>query len=113
MNWLWSDQFIPDRAEFVKKHPFGSDGNLKAAKICGCYETVGALWKHGLINKDLLFDWLAVSAVWDRIKGYALGVRQEAGNPRLYENFEAMAQANADYDARLSKRSGRAKSVSK
>jgi hypothetical protein len=30
--------------------------------------------------------------VWDRIKGFALGVREEAGNPHIYELFEAMAQ---------------------
>ncbi len=62
---------------------------------------------------DLLFDWLAVSAVWERIKGYALGVRQGAGNPRLYENFEALAAANAAYDARLAKRSSATKRAKK
>jgi len=103
-NWLWGDQFVPDYAEFVKKHPQGSEGSLRAAKICGFFETLGTLHKHGLINEDLLFDWMAVSAVWDKIKSYALGVRQAAGNPRLYENFEAVAKANVAYDAKLPKR---------
>jgi len=31
--------------------------------------------------------------VWDRIKGFALGVREQSGEPRIYENFEAMAKA--------------------
>ncbi len=31
--------------------------------------------------------------VWERIKGFALGLREVAGDPRLYENFEAMARA--------------------
>jgi hypothetical protein len=102
-NWLWSDDFIPDYPEFVKKYPRGSEGYLKAMKVCGYFETLGTLYKHGLLNEDLLFDWLAVSMVWDRIKGFALGVRREAGEPRLHENFEAMAKANAEWDARMPK----------
>ncbi len=104
MNWLWSDQFIPDYAEFAKKYPLGSEGQLKAGKICGFFETLGTLYKHGLFNEGLLFDWLAVSMVWDKIKGYALGIRQVAGDPRLYENFEAMANASVAYDAKPTKR---------
>ena len=99
-NWLWSDEFIPDYSEFVKKYPPGSEGDLKATKVCGYFETVGTLYKHGLFNEDLLFDWLAVSVVWGKIKGYALGTRRDSGEPRLNENFEAMAKANAEYDAR-------------
>jgi len=108
-NWLWSDQFVPDYAEFVKKYPIGSDGNLSASKICGYFETLGTLYKHGLFNEDLLFDWLAVSMVWERIKGFALGVRQESGNARLYENFEGLAKANAAYDAKPPKQPTKAK----
>ena len=100
VNWLWSDEFIPDYTEFATKYPPGSEGFLKANKVLGYFETLGTLYKHGLLNEDLLFDWVAVSMVWGKIKGYALGTRREAGEPRLYENFEAMVKANAEYDAR-------------
>ena len=93
LNWLRSDQFVVDYEEFAKKYPFGSEGRYSAAKICGAFEALGTLYKHGLFNEDLLFDWLVVPMVWERIKGYALGVRQEAGNPGIYENFEALAAA--------------------
>lgn len=95
MNWIWSDQFISDYADFVKKYPANSEENVKVSKICGYFETIGTLWKHKLINEELLFDWLAVAMVWDRVKGFALGIRQVAGEPRLYENFEAMSKAAA------------------
>jgi hypothetical protein len=91
-TFLWSDKFAPDYAEFVEKYPRGSEEYAHASQICGWYETLGALYKHGLFNEELLFDWLWVSGVWDRIKGFALGVREEAGNPHIYELFEAMAQ---------------------
>ena len=95
-NWMWSDQFIPDYAEFAEKYPPGSEGSANASKICGWYETIGTLYKQGLFNEELLFDWLAVYLVWDRIKGYALGVREQVGEPRLFENFEAMAKASKE-----------------
>jgi len=93
VNWMWSDEFVPDYAEFVEKYPPGSEGYGNASKIGGWHETLGTLYKHGLFNEELLFDWLAVGLVWDRIKGFALGVREQTGEPRIYENFEAMAKA--------------------
>jgi len=92
-SFLWSDKFESDYKEFVKKYPSGTDEYSYASQICGWFETLGTLFKHGLFNRELLFDWLLVSGVWDRIKGFALGVREEAKEPKLYENFEAMAKA--------------------
>lgn len=92
MNWLWSGEFVADYAKFVKKYPPGSDGYLRASKICGAFETIGTLYKNRLLNRELLFDWIAVGIVWKRIRGFALGVRKEADEPRLYENFELMAK---------------------
>jgi len=92
-SFMWSDKYETDYKAFVKKYPAGSDEYGFASLICGWYETLGTLFKHDLFNRELLFDWLLVSAVWDRLKGFVLGVREEAKEPRLYENFEAMAKA--------------------
>jgi hypothetical protein len=92
-SWMWSDEFTPDYAEFVKKFPAGSEGFAKAFKILQWYETVGTLYKHGLFNEELLFDWLATYSVWDRVKGIALGYREETGDAAMFENFEALAKA--------------------
>ena len=92
-SWMWSDEFTPDYAEFVKKFPAGSEGFAKAFKILQWFETVGTLYKHGLFNEELLFDWLAVDLVWERIKGLVLGTREETGDAKMFENFEAMATA--------------------
>jgi len=93
MNWMWSDEFAADYAEFAEKYPTGSEGSANATKICGWFETLGTLYKHGLFNEELLFDWYAVDLVWDRIKGIPLGWREQTGDARLYENFEALAKA--------------------
>ena len=92
-NWLWSDEFETDYAEFVKKYPSGREGAAKVNKIMGWFETIGTLYKQGLFNEELLFDWLAAYLVWDRVKDIALGWREQSGEPRMYENFEALAKA--------------------
>ncbi|MFN2206104.1 MAG: DUF4760 domain-containing protein [Candidatus Promineifilaceae bacterium] len=97
MNWLWSDEFEPDYEAFVEKYPIGSDKFGEVNKVLGAFETVGALWRNGLFNEKLLFDWMAVGMIWDRVSGIALGIREAAENARLYEHFEAMAAAAENY----------------
>lgn len=92
-NWIWSDEYIPDYKKFIKKHPPGSEGFGNASKVCQWFETIGTLYKQGLINKALVDDWMTADLVWERIKGFALGQRERSGEPRIYENFEAMAKA--------------------
>jgi hypothetical protein len=41
----------------------------------------------------------AVSLVWARVKNCFLHIREESGNRRIYENFEALANAESAYDA--------------
>lgn len=97
--WLHSDKFVSDPVEFEQRYPADSSEMRMVSKLMGFYECVGALHKHGLINEALLFDWLWAAGVWNMLKGFALAWRQASGNPRLYECFEALAQANVAHDA--------------
>ncbi len=112
-SWVWSGHFIPDYTEFVKKYPRGSKEFLHASTICAYWETVGTFFKHGLLSEVLLFDWAGIAFAWDRVKGYVLGKRQEEDNLRLYENFEAMAEANVAYDAERIKGIGKVENLNK
>jgi hypothetical protein len=58
-------------------------------------ETVGALVKHDVLNKDLLRDILWVDGVWPRVKRQALAAREGMNEPALYENFEALVSPSA------------------
>ena len=49
-------------------------------------------------HETLLFDWLSLGMVWDRVKGPLLRGREESGVPALWENFEAVAKAQAAQD---------------
>ena len=95
-GFIWSDEFEEDFDTFMEKYPFGSQENKYLSLICGWYESVGALWVNGLLNEKLLNDWLAVNLVWDRVKNFALGIREMTGNPKIYEHFEALAKSQAN-----------------
>jgi hypothetical protein len=92
-SWLFSEEFTADPKEFMEKHPRGSAGNVKVSTVAAWYETVGTLYKHGLLNGELLFDWLAIDLLWQRLEGLALLTREQTGDAKMFENFEAMAKA--------------------
>jgi len=102
-GWIHSDAFIPDHQQFYAQYPPGSPEAVKLDNVLGWYETIGTLYKHGLINEDLVFDWLAVNVTWERVKGIVKG-QQTAVDPALYENFEAMAAARGRWAGKRPKR---------
>ena len=112
INWARSDEFVGDYAEFTSRFPNGSEGRLLVNRILGYFETVGTLWKNRLISETLLFDWLWVPASWDLVKGIALGMRAEAANAGLWENFEAMAERERGVAAKAERTAQRTTSTS-
>ncbi len=90
-GFIWGPEFITDAKEFFEKYPPGSEGWNHVGGIASWYETIGTLWKHGLLDEDLLFDWLYIAGMWERLKPILLEMR--TSTPLLWENFEAMAEA--------------------
>ena len=90
-GFVWSDDLPSSWDDFKKKHPPGSEEMAHIQNLAGFNETVATLWKHGLINEELLTDWLAIRATWERLRPILVGMREDAGEPRLWENFEALA----------------------
>ncbi len=79
--------FDPDTAE-------ARDEAVRKVLLWG--ETLGTLSKNGLISQDLLLDWIWIAGLWSRVGKAALGSREEFGEPKLYENFEALAKAQSE-----------------
>ena len=98
-NWIWSNEFVPTHEEVLAKQAQGSDPMPMVRGALNWYETLGTLHKYALLNENLLFDWLDVASTWNRLKSHALGIRAASGNPRMYENFEAMAEAQGAWAA--------------
>ncbi len=79
---IFSDAFDADDASL---------NSPDVRKILYFGETVGALVKHNVLDRELLNDLLWVDGIWRKVGPHALRVRERAGEPRLYENFEALA----------------------
>ncbi|MGC2485850.1 MAG: hypothetical protein WA359_06380 [Acidimicrobiales bacterium] len=64
--------------------------NPAVTKVLYFGETIGALVKHEVLNKDLMLDIFWADGIWPLVRASALKARAEANEPRLYENFEAL-----------------------
>jgi hypothetical protein len=65
--------------------------DLPVRKVLQFGETVGTLVKNGLLDRDLVLDWLWIAGLWQRVAPAVQTVRERVGEPRLFENFEALA----------------------
>jgi len=92
-RWIWSDDFPTIHSDFIEQNPPGSEGHSNLFRYAGYFETVATLWKHGLFNGDLLFDWLLIP--WPRVGEVLVGERGRLGEDRLFENFEMLGEAQA------------------
>ena len=60
-------------------------------KVLGFGEVLGTFVKQNVLDRDLVLDLYAVRLAWRRVGPAALKMRERSGEPRLYENFEALA----------------------
>jgi hypothetical protein len=85
MPELFTDDFDPEAAD---------TGDSEAVRVVlSVFESIGTLTKHGLLSAELVHDWLWVAGIWARVGPAALKAREKYGEPRLYENFEALAHS--------------------
>jgi len=80
---VFADDFDPEAAS-------GQDSEVQVLLFFN--ETVGTLVKNGLLNRELVYDWLWVSGSWERVGPAAKRDREKFGVPMLSENFEALAE---------------------
>lgn len=82
MTTIFAEDFDPEAA---------SDRDDAVSRVLNFGETVGTLTKNGLLDTDLVLDWLWVAGTWARVAPAALKSRSKLGIPQMYENFEALA----------------------
>jgi hypothetical protein len=82
-NSVFSDDFQPESAP-------ASDPAV--TKLLTFAEGVATLCKHGMLERDLVIDMWAMELIWKRVGPAALRMREQLKEPRLYENFEALAK---------------------
>ena len=79
---IWADDFDPEAA---------SHQDVLVSRVLTWGETIATLTKNGLLDTDLVLDWLWVAGIWKRVSPAALKAREQYGVPQMYENFEALA----------------------
>src|SRR4051812_25640222 len=79
---VMSDGFDPEQAD-------AQDASVSKVLMFG--ETIGTLVKNGLLDRQLVYDWLWVEGSWAKVAPAARRAREKAGVPQLYENYEALA----------------------
>jgi hypothetical protein len=82
MASIFADDFDPEAADPEDK---------AVRRALGFWESVGTLTKNELVSVELVNDWFWVQGVWSRLGPAALKARAKHGEPRLFENFEALA----------------------
>ena len=92
-GFIWGDSFVSDAKGFFEKYPPGTDEWNYVSGVAAWYETIETIWKHGLLDEELLFDWLWVAGMWKRLSPILVAMREST--PALWANFEAMAEAQA------------------
>lgn len=79
---VFADNFDPEAADT-------QDEEVQAVLFFN--ETLGTLVKNDLFNRELAYDWLWVSGLWERVGPAARRAREKTGVAAMYENFEALA----------------------
>jgi hypothetical protein len=83
---VFADSYDPDLAT-------ADDPSVRVLLTFG--ETVGTLVKQGVLDRGLVLDLWWVEGVWRRIGPPAMRRRAQLGEPRIYENIEALAGSAA------------------
>lgn len=71
------------------QEPTADDATILKILMLG--ETIGTFTKQGVLDTDLVNDLMATGWMWSIVRESALAQRAQSGEPRLWENFEALA----------------------
>jgi hypothetical protein len=85
MPRLFAEDFEPDSADAME------DSAVRTMLMFG--ESIGTLTKHDLLSTELVKDWLWIEGLWSKVGPAAVEARERFSEPRLYENFEALARS--------------------
>ena len=78
---LFSEDFDPEAAS-------ANDDSVRSVLSFG--EILGTFVKRGVLDGEFAHDLFAIQLLWRKVGPAALKSRAAAGEPRLWENFEAL-----------------------
>ena len=83
---IFSDGFDPSTA---------STKDPAVRRVLTFAEVVGTLVKQGVLDRGLVLDLWWMSGLWSRLASAAMRERERLGEPRLFENIQALAESIA------------------
>src|SRR3954468_24254268 len=81
----------PTLGQLRKKHPTSSDEYRYVMAFLGSCEMTATFVKHGLLSEEFVNDVYWVAGAWQTSEKICKGLRREAGEPSIFEHFEALA----------------------
>ena len=81
----------PTLTQLRKRHPRDSEEYGQVMAFLGSCETIATFVKHGILDEALVNDLYWVSGTWRKTEKICKAIRKEAGEPRLFENVEWLA----------------------
>jgi hypothetical protein len=92
-GWLLLTEFEtpPTLAQLRKRHQRSSAEYRQISAFLMSCETIGTFVKQGILGEGLVNDLFWVTGAWAKSEKICKGMRKEAGEPRIFENFEALA----------------------
>jgi hypothetical protein len=85
------DEALPEVFEETFDPETATVADHSVRPLLGFGEMLGTFVKTGALSRELVDEAFWVEGIWTRVGPAALKARAELGEPRLYENFEALA----------------------
>lgn len=94
-KFVWSEALAAcvEDGTFFEKYALDSDERFHINEVATYYEQVGMLWRNGLLELDLVMEWVPASLYWTKIGPILVQAREVFDIPGLWEDFEALAEA--------------------
>jgi hypothetical protein len=88
---------LPDAVSYILSDSFDAETaditTPEVRTVLNFHETVGTLVSNGLLNRELVLDWIWPAGTWALVGPAARRFRERAGSANIYANYEALADA--------------------
>jgi hypothetical protein len=92
-DWFAQEFHADSFEDFLKRYPYGSEGNTFYRMVVGYWDMAASLLNHGLIHEDLFFENNAeLLGVWIRIENLVPRIRETWKSPLFCKNLEQAAE---------------------
>jgi hypothetical protein len=99
--WFAQVRFrVRNRDDLLAAAPPGSREWTRFDRLMSAYDQAGMLMKNGYLNPTLFFStWQSPAAVWAIASPWVKELRRVEANPRLYDNFDGLVEAERSWQA--------------